>query len=264
MGKKQNQFKAQITYSRDYRHFSTSVGPLVLYLLLCTLPIVLVFVLLYSPLTRAMCLWSGNIVAQITGETVQISSVAFLPGLGDVHFLSLLGSLPSFSHALIAGIITLLAIPIVSQVKTNYRPLMIFLVMGLYVLLCSCVFFVFWPERFPYTLADYSQLYMLQMAALFIILPLLFGVALSLTRARFIPHMTAVVVQLALEAGYNLLRYVVYLVFLRYCSSLYMATLFFTFGVLFDFIQMVTVYSVFAKKLSEQYGSLEGRAGWAW
>lgn len=253
-----------IFYARDYRHFRATAGNTSLFLLLCVLPILLLFVLFYSPITQALCMWAGNIVAQITGETVSVASTSFLPHCGGVFYLSLPGTLPSYTHTLIAGIITVFLIPIVSQAKRDARPLMIYLCMGLYVLFFSCLFFLFWPNRFPYSLSVYSQLYMVQAAALWIILPTLFGVALALMRASFISRLIALLVQVTMMQLYNAVRYVVYLCFLYFCTSLYMATLFFTFGVLFDFIHMVMIYGMFAKKVSEQYNSAEGRSWWAW
>ncbi|MDO5112129.1 MAG: hypothetical protein Q4E65_07475 [Clostridia bacterium] len=256
--------KDMIFYARDYRHFTATVGNTSVFALLCVLPVVLVFVLFYSPITRALCVWAGNIVASVTGESVSMLSTPFLPHLGGVFYLALPGSLPSYTHALIAGLLTVVAIPIVSQARRNSRPLMIYCCMGLYVLLISCLFFLFFPEHFPYTLSTYSQLYMVQAAALWIILPALFGVALALMRANIVARLVAILVQVAVMMLYNAVRYVVYLCFLYFCSSLYMATLFFTFGVLFDFIHMVTLYAFFAKKVSEQYNSPEGRSQWAW
>lgn len=262
--KKSAEQKKVIFYARDYRHFTATAKNTVLFLALCVLPIVIAFIFLYSPITKAMCLWVDKIVSAITGQTIELMSTPFLPGMGGVFYISLQGSLPTFTHAVIAGIIALVAIIIVSQAGPNSRPLMIYICMALYVLLASCLFFIFWPESFPYTLTDYSQLYMVQFAAMLIILPAIFGVALSLMRSSTFARVAVVFVQIAVQFLYNLLRYVTYIVFLYYCSSLYMATMFFTLGVLFDFIQMVMVYSFFAKKVSEQYGSLEGRSKWAW
>ena len=248
--------KSVIFYARDYRHFSGKVHEIVLFLLLCVLPVTLFFTLLYAPITRAICLWAGNIVAAITNQPVEILSSSFLPGLGGVHFLSLPSRNPSFTHALVMGVAALVAIIVFSQVNRNSRPLMIYICMGLYVQLASCLFFLFWPEAFPYTLGDYSELYMIQTASLWILLPTLFGIALSLLRTGIVARVVAILAQVGIMMLYDIVRYVVYLSALFFCTNLYMATLYFTFGVLFDFIQMVTVYAFYAKKVSESYCSL--------
>lgn len=253
-----------IFYTRDYRYFSAKPGNTALFALLCVLPVALIFILFYSPISHAMSLWSGNIVSSVTNQTVEIMSKDFLPGLGGVHYLSMPGTVPTFTHALVSGIICLVAIMVVSQAQLNYRPFMIYLCIALYVQLFSSIFFIFWPDLFPYLLSDYSQLYMIQMAALLIILPTIFGMALALMRMSVIARVVAVLVQVSVLLIYNLFRYIVYLVFLYYCTSLYMAMLFFSLGVLFDFIQAVSIYGFAARHVSEQYGSRDRRSKWAW
>lgn len=256
--------KDVIFYARDYRHFAANTKNTVLFLVFCVLPVTLAFIFFYSPLTRAVSLWTGKVIMQVTGDAVEILSSPFLPGLGSVYYVSLIGTIPSYTHALIACILTIIAIPIASQAKTNARSFMIYVCMGLYVQLISCLFFLFWPELFPYTLSEYSELYMLQAASLWIIIPTLLGLALALMRASILHRVLAILIQVGTMLIFSTVRYVVYLCFLNFCSSLYMATLFFSFGVLFDFIQMVMIYSFLAKRISEQYDSLKGRSQWAW
>lgn len=256
--------KKRIFYAREYRHFQIATRSSVLYLLLCVLPLVLLVVLFYDPITLKICNWTGKILSGATGQEYEILEASFLPKLGNVHYVSIAGSLPSFSQALITGILTLAAIIICSQISHNVRSLMIYICMGLYVLLASCVFFVFWPDQFPYQLADYSELYMVQQVALWIIIPSLFGLAVSLVQTGAWPRILSLVCMALYSGLYGIVRYAVYLSMLIAFTSLYMATLFFTFGVLFDFIQMVAVYAIFAKNVSERYNSVRGKAKWLW
>ena len=256
--------KTTIFYARDYRHFSAYPSRILLFCALLVVPVVLVFLLFYSPLTHAMALWSGKVISQVTGETAELLSCPFIPGLGGVYYIGIPGHAPSFTHALLAGITSIAGLIIISQVKPDSRPLMLYISIALCVQLCSCLFFIIWPDRFPYDLRDYSQLYMIQTVALLIILPAILGLSLALLRISAVVRALSLLAQVFIQLLYGLTRYVVYMAILYYCSYLYMAALFFSLGVLFDFIQMVTIYGFVARKASEFYNSAEGKRRWAW
>ncbi|MEG1524642.1 MAG: hypothetical protein RRZ24_00990 [Clostridia bacterium] len=256
--------KNRIFYAREYRHFKLATKSSLLFLIACVIPFVTLSVLFYSPITHGVSLWSGKILAAITGQDIVLSSFSFLPNLGNVYYVAFPSQQPGFTHALICGIVMLFAIILLSQSNRNGRALMIYICMGLYVQLISCVFFIFWPEYFPYELTDYSQLYMLQQTSLWIIIPALFGIASSLVQTSFLSKFIAFFSLIVCVLLYGTLRYVVNLYLIYVLSTLYMATFFFTFGVLFDFIQMVAIYAIFIKSTSECYSTLRGKAQWQW
>jgi hypothetical protein len=235
-----------------------------LYLLLCVLPVVLIFVLFYSNITLALCNWSGHIIASVTGEPIDILRGEFLPWFGNTYYLDVEGSDPSFFHACVSAVICFAAIIILGRINNNARPFLIYLCMGFIVQLISSLFFLFVPQLFPYTLTDYSDLYMKQQVALWIMISLIAGLATGLLDPAGLSKFVAFFTTVAYLFVYGCLRYVLYLIALRYFSLMYMASLFFTLGVLFDFLQLVAIYAVFAKHVSAKMGAGRGYAKWLW
>lgn len=256
--------KKQIYYTRDYRHFSVDAKETVVFLFCCVLPVTLVMLFSYPRLTKIITEWSGHILSNVLGVEITAASKPFFPHFNWVAFLELEGHAPSRTHVIFALIITVILLIIIGQVQGRSRPVLIYTCMGLYVLLFSCVFFLFWPDRFPYVITQYSEMYMLQFASLCVVLPTLFGIALSLLKSQFLLRLVALIAECAVLFLLNAVRYVVYIYFLYKCSFLYMATIYFTFGVLFDFIQMVFLFSFVTKRISESYNSADWRAKWDW
>lgn len=256
--------KKIIAYSRDYRYLKRPKWNNLFFLMLCVVPVVLCFVLFYDPITLALANWSAKIVASITQMSVSIVSDPYFPGLGDVHYIDMAGTNPSFTYSLISVILSLLFVLIASQANRNSRPLMIYLSMGGYIHLISSLFFLLAPESFPYTLTEYSELYMKQQISIWIMIVVIAGVATFLIATAGISQYVAFLVTALYSFLYGCLRYVVFLVFLYYATSIFMATLFFTFGVLFDFLQLVAVYSIFIRHVSTRMERSRGKKVWQW
>lgn len=90
------------------------------------------------------------------------------------------------------------------------------------------------------------------------------GFAISLIYSPLFAKLVALLATLAYSFVYGVVRYVIYLVILHYFSSLYMATLFFTLGVVFDFLQMVFVYILYVRYASRAFGSQKEGSLWKW
>jgi hypothetical protein len=58
------------------------------------------------------------------------------------------------------------------------------------------------------------------------------------------------------------LRYIVYIFILREFSYLFMAIIFFMFGPFFDFVYIVSFYSVFVSNLAVKIQGDESKWGW--
>lgn len=256
--------KKRIYYIREYRHFTPDGKETALFLLTCVLPIGLVMMLSFPAISRGMCAWAGSLLSQALHMEAGVQMHSFIPFLDPIASLTLDGHAPGRTQLLIVLAICLVLIIISWQVDAGLRSVFIYLCMALYVLLASCLFFLFWPERFPYNLSEFSSLYMLQQASLVIILPVLLGVALSLLPGNFCMKYIAVLVCSLLDIVFGAVRYVFYLYVLAKFSYLYMASLYFTLGVLFDFIRMVLIFGFVAKRVSETMQKPEWREKWAW
>lgn len=256
--------KEMIFYTREYRHFKKMSPSSLIFLLICVLQVILIFTLFYSPITYGISQWTGKIISSVTGEYIKIASSEYFPKLGDIYFISAAGKAPGFTFSLISAIISLPAIIIAAQAKKNSKPLMIYMCMGLCVHLISSVFFIFWPEYFPYDLTQFAELYMKQQICVWIMIALIMGISTALVNETGAMKYVVFFVEVAVSLIYGVIRYAVFAFVIYYGSYIFMASLFFTFGVLFDFIQMVCVYSFFAKAASARYASAEGRKKWLW
>jgi len=262
--KQTDSLKSTMYYPREYRHFPWMRKRLWLYLLLCVLPVTLVFVVFYSDITMVLCGWAQNVVSGATGQEVKILGGGFLPWFGDVHYLELQGAQPTTTHAVASAIVCFAALLIFSQIDNSSRPFIIYLCMGLFVQLISSLFFVFIPQLFPYTLEDYSLLYMTQQVSLWIVITVICGISTALLSPTGVGKYVAFFITVIYLFVFGCVRYVVYLMVLYYCSLIYMATLFFTFGCLFDFLQLVAIYAIFAKHMSTLMSTGRRRAEWLW
>ena len=256
--------KKLIDYSRDYRRMSRPSVWNYAFAAYTAIPIVLVYLLFYRQISFALSQWAGRILASVTEETVSIVSKAYLPGLGNIHFLDIAGTTPSFTCALLVAMASIVLIIICSQINRNARPIMIYFCMGLYVLFFSALFFVFFPERFPYTLTQYSELYMKQQIAMWITISSLAGIAFGLLCERGGQKFVAFFIAVAVSFLCGCLRYVVYLYILHAASSLLMATMFFSFGVLFDFLKLICIFSIYSRGYSVRLAQRRGGGSWQW
>lgn len=256
--------KRFIDYTREYRHMPHPSVLNYAFAAYTSLPVVLLYVIFYSDITLALSKWAGRILASVTGQEVSVTSKAYFPGFGDIYFTDMQGRMPSFTYALAAALIAVVLIIIFSQGNYNSRPLMIYLCMGLYVFFISSLFFVFFPEHFPYTLTQYSELYMKQQVALWITISLLGGISIGLLCEKGIHKFIAFFTMAVMSFLYGCVRYVIYLYLLHAVSSILMATLFFTFGVLFDFLQLIAIFSIYIKGYSHRLSQRKRGANWLW
>jgi hypothetical protein len=257
--------KSRIYYPREYRHFQRFQASTIPFLLLCVAPAVLAILFFYPDITGWISGWTGDLIYRITGIMPGVESGEFLGWMRDrgIQYLSFPGSMPGFLHSVIC-VVACVVLFIAAAATPKLRPLMIYLCMGLFVQFISALFFIFASEHFPYSLTDYSELYMEQQIGIWLMLAVIIGISVSLSSAPGFSRVVVFYGCLACSFVFGCLRYVVYIVLLHYCSSLYMASLFFTFGVFFDFLQMVALYAVFIRYQSSKINAGKGQKIWQW
>jgi len=257
--------KSKMFYARTYRHLNPNYKEMTAYYLLFSLPCLFILLLTYSKITKIYSEWSLKVLlAFVPAEELAITSGKFLPYFGDVFFVTLPNKIPSDTFVVSNIIAVLLLLIICYNVKDRAKPIATYLSMGLLIHLVASIFFLFIPEAFPYTITDYSDLYMKQQVGIW----LSFFVIASLVSGGISYSRSSKFVMLFAVMGYSLifgfLRYVVYLVFLLKASTLYMAILFFTFGPFFDFLYLVCIYSIYINVLTKKFDGKDGNAEWQW
>ena len=240
--------KQTIRYSRTYR-----------YLMLNKIRTVLLFVFFVLPASAFWAFFSPEVTRKIAEISERILSTGLGAGSftigttdfssGEISYLLTEGMLPDVLFSLGNFLLTL-AVLFVLTFFLKVRPVSIFLYIALLVQLCSCLFFIFFPELFPYSLSEYSDLYMKQQIGIFICMTFVMGCVTS-----FLPIAAWKVIAAVVSCGlysfvFSIVRYTTFLFLMKEFSVLYMACMFFTFGPLIDFLYLVAIYSLLADHTS--------------
>lgn len=256
--------KSRIFYPRDYRHLNKPKPRSLLFLGIFVLPTLCLFLFFYPTITISLSSWGAAILRATTKTVVSIESVRFIPGLGEASFISIEGTTPTFTHSLVNAIISVFFILLSTQINRNNRPLMIYLSMGLFVHLVSSLFFLVIPDLFPYTIQDYSRLYILQQIGTWMTITVISGLATNLVLPTGGYKYAAFIVTVLFSFIFGCVRYVIYLYLLYRFTVLYMAALYFIFGVLYDFLGMIAIYAIFVRGASYRMSSNAGKGEWQW
>lgn len=256
--------KETIYYSRDYRHLNRTGVLYSVGLILVLVPIIAMYLLYYSDISYLIAEFAKEFLEKFTGQNVYIFESDYLPHFGSVYCVTTKGRMPDFTMSLIVLLISLIGILILSTTKIHMKPLAIFMNIGMYISAISAVFFLIFPDEFPYTVSNYSELYMKQQIILWLMVIVVYIVSISLIKGLYMFKFITFMALVGLMGVYGTFRYVLYLTIVVKCSYLFMATLYFTFGVLFDFMVMVAIYSIFMRRASKAYRIGQGGKLWKW
>ena len=240
--------KNTIRYARTYRYLMLNKIRTVLLLLCFVLPTSAFWFFFSQEITRTIASVSGEILSTGLGRgSFVVTTTDF--SLGNISYLAAEGIMPDILFSLGNFLLTMgILFCLTFFFKT--RPLSIFVYIALLVQLCSCLFFIFFPEFFPYSLSEYSDLYMKQQIGIFICMTFVMGCVTS-----FLPIAPWKVILAVISCGaysfvFAIARYTTFLFLLKEFSVLYMACMFFTFGPLIDFLYLVSIYSLVADHTS--------------
>ena len=59
-------------------------------------------------------------------------------------------------------------------------------------------------------------------------------------------------------------RYIVFVLGLNFLSNLFMAPVYFMFGIFLDFLYIVAIYAVYVRKVSDVYSQRKEQGRWSW
>lgn len=260
-----NNNKKLINYSRDYRHLNRHFVGYLFQVVIFLGGLIVGYLFSYNKLSYYIADFTANILGKVTGISAGIREVEFFPKFGGVYCVTMEGKSPSFSLSIISMIITLILIVICSQIKTDKKPVMIFITIGLYIHLISSAFFVFFgAEKFPYNLDDYSNLYMKQQIIVWLMIIVVYWLSTSLITNVVGLRIVSFLIVAVLSALFGIARYLVYLFIIVKCTYIFMAELYFIFGILMDIMIMIGVYSIFMKKVSARFRDRMEVKLWKW
>ncbi len=116
-----------------------------------------------------------------------------------------------------------------------------------FVYFVSSFYFVFFSNSFPYTERDFAVLYVLQQTGVFLFIPILLALYLSLftfSWLNLLLNAITIALSLTYSSVFGGLRYIVFSYTLKNLSYIHMPAMFFLFGPLLDFIYIVSFYSL--------------------
>jgi hypothetical protein len=243
--------KTLIYYHRAYRKITGSSRAFIFEFFFTTIPLSIIILFLYPMITAQMSLFTYKFLLPYypTGSIFLLEKTFIL---GNVSMVVVPGSYPSIMTCLINFIISFAMIFLLPKTKIG-RNFAIIAVFWAMINLSSVLFFSVIPFEFPYTVEDYSELYVKSEVSMWFFIPFILGIAFLPLPSSFIPKILIIIFTTVYSIIFGTLRYIVFLYIVSQYSVLYMAILFFAFGPLIDFVYIVGIYSYYtyflAKKL---------------
>jgi hypothetical protein len=249
-----------VEYHRAYRklHYGNVTWRLISHLVLFAViaAVILIFLdkLTHWYTTLASVLVSGRL-PDLHLETIRLF-------WKDVWVLNAAGSFPSHNQLLIVALVSVLLWIIVVLIKKIPLPLrLIIKVLGV-INLVGCIYFWLWADKFPYILKDLSVLYLSAEIGMWIAIPLMLLFALLPIPVPLIPKGLLVIFTMAYTYVFGFIRYALFMLIIAKFSYLWMALLYFVFGVFFDFAFMMAFYSYFISLAAP--GIFKKQRIWRW
>ena len=261
--------KTQIYFSRTYRRLQPDSKERLLFLLGCFLPCLTLFLLFYTKITHFLAVWVNEaLTAVIPKSSLSIAYGEFIPLFGGVYFVQIPSPQPSFQEVTVNLAVTLLLLVICffpSRKTKGGTPLSIFFAIVLFTHLIAVIYFMFAMDFFPYSATEYSELYIKQQVGIWLFFLILLSLITGVLGFGSIASRLAVFFgTMVYSFVFGFVRYLASMFILSKVSSLYMATLFFSLGPLFDFLYLVCFYSIYIDAQVKRYGQGEGRVNWHW
>ncbi|MBN1445050.1 MAG: hypothetical protein JW957_02960 [Candidatus Omnitrophica bacterium] len=193
-------------------------------------------------------------------NTLVISSEKFMSK--NFYIIARIGKFPSTTFLFFTMLATVLAA--VLSVKTRKIPksvgVWIFYVCILNLL--SCLFFLYAPDRFPYDIKIFSDLYMRTQITVWFFIPLIIPLALSPFPTNVLMKGGIITLILLYSIVFGCVRYIVFFYILAKYSYVFMPVLFFALGPLLDFVYIIGLYSFFVSFIAvKMKGNL---TKWQW
>lgn len=261
---KSKENKNVIFYSRDYRHLNVNFFVYSLQFILILLPVVFLYLKNYSRLSYYVAHFSARMINHITGGGAGVLDTPYFKIFGGISYVDMGGKYPSFTLAFFSLVISLFLIIVSSLVGGNRKPLMIFITIGLYIHAVSSAYFLLFGRWFPYNLDSYSILYMKQQIVVWLMIMIVYWLSTSLITRMFAYRIVSFMIMCGVLFVFGVTRYIIYMIILAKCSYLFMASLYFTFGVLFDFMVMVGIFAIFIRHASWKYNTKIRGEMWRW
>ena len=258
--------KSMKFYPRTYRYLENNfLKSAIYYIGIFLVPLFFGLIMHMEKLTNMFSHAACEILrGALPGRIFQVAGTSFWTGK-TVCYVKMTEEMPMPLHLdmqiLIAALIFLFTV----TGKRAGRPFFLFLAFEDLGFMINGVFFRFWASDFPYSVNDFSELYIRQQMWILIAFIVLFGIGTSCLGNRKYGFRLFVTLLFALYTVlFAFVRYVVFLYVLSKHSMLYMFTMYFTFGPLFDCLNMVTCYGLMMNGIIKSLSGDESGKVWLW
>jgi hypothetical protein len=225
------------------------------------LPFILFIITFYSSLTLLIARSAQSVLSlAIAPGHLRLESSGY--HMGPLYYLAVTDSFPSFRFSASALIISLAIIVLVWTLKQTGKPIGSWLTFIALINAVSALFFIFFPDTFPYTAAMYSQLYLKTMLAVWLLIPIVLSISLSAIPSSFMEKFLLISVSFAYSILLGAVRYAFFMSVLYKYSLFFMPMMVFALGPLLDFIYVVAFYSVYMSNVSVKLRERDGV--WRW
>lgn len=255
------------SYARTYRHLVPNYRRMIAYLALFAVPGLLLLLFFYTEITQWVCEFTSNILSNfLPADKITIVSENFLPLFGKVNIINMPSTEPSRIMVIVncIAIVVGLVICWAFRKKDKAKPITIFGVYLLLIHLASCLLFLFFPDSFPYTLSDYSGLYIKQTVGLWLAFFLIACLVTGGMGFGGLSKFTVIAAVVVYMFVFNVARYIIFLLLLYKASSIYMAVMFFGVGPFIDSLYLVSIYGIYMNYLVKKFNSNRGSGEWEW
>jgi hypothetical protein len=158
------------------------------------------------------------------------------------------GRLPTLQESFLYLLVSSLSLLfLISRLNPLSKYISLWLMYIAFVYFVSSFYFVFFSNSFPYTERDFAVLYILQQTGVFLFIPILLALSLSIftfSWLNLLLNTITITFSLMYSSVFGGLRYIVFAYTLKNFSYIHMPAMFFLFGPLLDFIYIVSFYSL--------------------
>lgn len=244
--------KSLIYPHRSYRIFAVGGKRQMLgEFLLLSLPFIIAVYFLFPLLTLVNCHNAYQLLSTIIPtDFLIIMKQEYM--WTHLFLMNLPGSFPSRDFAVINLIVAFALIILAPHTPKLPKSIGIWFAFISLIHLVSAAFFIIMPDRFPYNIQTFSELYVKTEVSMWFIIPLLLSLSmlpLPTTKAK---KFFVILFILLLDIILGIVRYVLFLYILNQYSFIYMALMFFAFGPLIDFLYSVVSYCLFVSYIAKE------------
>lgn len=257
--------KKDIYYARTYRRLKLNIRENTIFTLLLIVPTLILLILSIDDITGALAqITSGILSNVIPEEHITISGTNYSL-LNTIYYVELPTTLPATHVIWINLAICLVMFITFKLMKVTGRPMAIYFLFSIFTHTVNCIYFLFAAKYFPYTLGEYSSLYLMQQVGVWITFCILGGLVVGYLGDKGYGYKLWTFICIMLYSlVFGAIRYIVYLFVLYKFSVLYMAMMFFVVGPMFDFSYFVAIYAAFVNKSIKEYESGDMKGEWEW